>query len=112
MTALLAWFVFRENFDRRIAVSFALIVAGGVALSWEGGAGGSFALPLGSLAITAACLCWAVDNNLTQRVSGADPLLLAAIKGGVAGSVNLGLAAATGADWPSVVATAGALAVG
>jgi drug/metabolite transporter (DMT)-like permease len=111
-TALLAWFVFRENFDRRIAVGFALIVAGGVALSWDGGAGGRFALPLGSLAITAACFCWAVDNNLTQRVSGADPLVLAAIKGGVAGGVNLGLAVATGADWPSAVVTLGALAVG
>jgi len=111
-TALLAWFVFRENFDRRIAVGFALIMAGGVALSWEGGAGGRFALPLGSLAITAACLCWAVDNNLTQRASAADPLLLAAIKGGVAGSVNLGLAVATGADWPSAVVIVGALAVG
>jgi len=111
-TALLAWFVFRENFDRRIAVGFALIVAGGVALSWEGGSEGRFALPLGSLAITAACLCWAVDNNLTQRISGADPLHLAAIKGGVAGGVNLGLAVATGAAWPSAVVTVGALAVG
>ena len=111
-TALLAWFVFRENYDRRIVVGFALIVAGGVAQSWEGGAKGRFALPLGSLAITAACLCWAVDNNLTQRISGADPLLLAAIKGGVAGSVNLGLAVATGAEWPSGGLVAGALALG
>jgi drug/metabolite transporter (DMT)-like permease len=101
-TALLAWFVFRENYDRRIAGGFAMIVAGGVALSWEGGALGRIALPLGSLAISAACRCWAVDNNLTQRISGADPLLLAAIKGGVAGSVNLGLA----------VVPVGALAVG
>lgn len=111
-TALLSWFVFRENYDRRIAVGFALIVAGGVALSWEGGAGGRFALPLGSLAIAAACPCWAVDNNLTQRISGADPLILAAIKGGVAGTLNLGLAIATGSVWPSPVVTVGALAVG
>ena len=33
-TALLAWFVFRENFDRRIAVGMALIVVGAVVLSW------------------------------------------------------------------------------
>ena len=111
-TALLAWFVFRENYDRRVAVGFALIVTGGVALSWEGGAGGRFALPLGSLAITAACLCWAVDNNLTQRISGADPLLLAAIKGGVAGSVNLALAMATGAGWPSAGLVVSALGLG
>ena len=111
-TALLAWFVFRENFDRRIALGFALIMAGGVALSWEGGERDRPVLPLGSLAIAAACFCWAVDNNLTQKVSGADPLHLAAIKGAVAGSVNLALASVTGARWPSAAAIIGALAVG
>ncbi|MGH9651357.1 MAG: EamA family transporter, partial [Terriglobales bacterium] len=30
LTALLAWFVFRENFDRRIAAGMAAIVAGGL----------------------------------------------------------------------------------
>jgi drug/metabolite transporter (DMT)-like permease len=34
LTALLAWFVFRENFDRRIALGMAAIVAGGVVLTW------------------------------------------------------------------------------
>ena len=111
-TALLAWFVFRENFDGRIALGFALIMAGGVVLCWEGGAGGRLALPLGSLVITAACFCWAVDNNLTQKVSGADPLHLAAIKGSVAGGVNLSLAILTGAAWPSAALVIGALAVG
>lgn len=111
-TALLAWFVFRENFDRRIALGFALIMAGGDLLSWEAGVGGCLALPMGSLAIAAACFCWAVDNNLTQKVSGADPLRLAAIKGTVAASVNLVLAVFTGASWPPVAMAAGALAVG
>jgi drug/metabolite transporter (DMT)-like permease len=87
-TAVLAWFVFHENFDRRIAFGFALIMGGGALLSWEGGAGGRWAMPLGPLAIAAACMCWAVDNNLMQRISGADPLGLAAIKGGVAGTVT------------------------
>ncbi len=109
-TALLAWFVFRENFDRRIALGFALIMAGGVVVSWE--SGGRLTLPLGSLMIAAACFCWAVDNNLTQKVSGADPAHLAAIKGVVAGGVNLLLAALTGAAWPSAALVIGALAVG
>ncbi len=111
-TALLAWFVFRENFDRRIALGLALIMAGGVVLSWEGGAGGGPALALGPLAIAAACFCWAVDNNLTQKVSGADPLHLAAIKGAVAGTVNLALAILTGVRRPSVALAMGALVVG
>lgn len=28
----------------------------------------------GPLAVAGACLCWAVDNNLTQKVSGGDPV--------------------------------------
>lgn len=111
-TALLAWFVFHENFDRRIAMGFALIVCGGAALSWQGGVGDRAALSLGALSIAAACLAWAVDNNLTQKVSGADPLLVAAIKGSVAGCVNLVLATLSGAHWPSTAMVGSALAVG
>jgi len=85
-TALLAWFVFRENFDRRIALGMGLIVGGGVVLSWQPGQGIQF--PAGALAVGGACLCWAIDNNLTQRVSTADPLLVASIKGFAAGLVN------------------------
>ena len=34
LTALLAWIVFKENFDRRIATGMAAIVAGALLLSW------------------------------------------------------------------------------
>jgi drug/metabolite transporter (DMT)-like permease len=88
-TALLAWFVFRENVDRRIALGMALIVAGGVVLSWQPSEG--LRLPVGALAVAGACLCWAIDNNLTQKVSATDPLRVASIKGLVAGSVNTAL---------------------
>lgn len=37
-TAVLAWFVFRENFDRRIALGMVAIVAGAVLLSVPNGA--------------------------------------------------------------------------
>jgi drug/metabolite transporter (DMT)-like permease len=89
-TALLAWFVFRENVDRRIALGMAFIVGGGVALAWQ--PGGGLQLPAGALGVAAACLCWAIDNNLTQKVSAADPLLVASIKGLAAGLVNTTLA--------------------
>ena len=39
LTALLAWFVFKENFDRRIALGMAFITGGGVLLSWTGDTG-------------------------------------------------------------------------
>src|SRR5207248_386626 len=94
-TALLAWFVFRENVDRRVASGMALIVAGGALLSWQGRGGAS--LSASALLVAAACLCWGIDNNLTQKVSGADPVQVAAIKGVVAGTVNLTIALLAGA---------------
>ena len=94
LTALLAWFVFREHFDQRILVGMALIVAAGVVLSYEQSAAGGPALviPAGSLYIAAACLCWAIDNNLTRKISAGDAVQIAAIKGMVAGVVNLSIA--------------------
>ena len=109
-TALLAWFVFHENFDRRIALGMLLIVGGGVALSWQGSVG--FALPWHSVAVAGACLCWGIDNNLTQRVSGGDPVQTAAIKGSVAGAVNTIIALIMGAALPGLPALSGALVVG
>src|SRR5215212_8153941 len=79
LTALLAWFVFRENFDRRIALGMAAIAAGGAVLSWAGRP--EAGVPWGPLAVVGACLCWAVDNNLTRKVSAADPLQVAMAKG-------------------------------
>ena len=88
LTALLAWFVFRENFDRRIALGMGAIVAGDALLSWDLHAA-SLRLSWGALLVAGACLAWAVDNNLTRKVSGADPAQIAMWKGLVAGSVNL-----------------------
>ena len=75
LTALLAWFVFRENFDRRIALGMAAITAGGALLSWEGRP--EAGLPWGSFAIAGACLAWGIDNNLTRKVSAGDPVQIA-----------------------------------
>ncbi len=98
LTALLAWFVFKENFDRRIALGMAAITAGGVLLSLgeRPGAG----LPWGALAVAGACLAWAIDNNLTRKVSAGDPVQIAAIKGLAAGTVSLGIALTRGAELP------------
>lgn len=98
LTALLAWFVFKENFDRRIFLGMVLIVAAGVLLSWQQRP--ALGVPWGALAIVAACLCWAIDNNLTRKVSASDAVQIAGIKGLVAGSVNLSIALALGLPWP------------
>jgi drug/metabolite transporter (DMT)-like permease len=100
LTAVIAWFAFRENFDRRIAVGMLLIVAGAAVLSWPGSARFDDFLP--SLAILGACLAWALDNNFTRKVALADATLIAMIKGLVAGGVNGVLALLAGSSIPSL----------
>ena len=109
-TALIAWFVFRENVDRRIALGMLSIVAGGLVLSWQGYS--SWGGALGPAAVAAACLCWAIDNNLTQKVSGGDPVQTALLKGLVAGAVNTAIAMSRGAALPTAGPLAVALVIG
>jgi drug/metabolite transporter (DMT)-like permease len=109
-TVLLAWVVFRENVDRRIALGMLAIIAGAVVLSIPTGAALGPIWP--SLAILAACLCWGIDNNLTRVISLHDATWLAAVKGAVAGPVNLGIAFLIGAQLPSAFSVAGAMVVG
>jgi drug/metabolite transporter (DMT)-like permease len=84
-TAMFAWFVFNEHFDRRIALGMGCLVAGAVVLSWTGQP--TVSGLIGPLAITGACIAWALDNNLTRKVSLADPLQIVELKGLVAGPV-------------------------
>jgi drug/metabolite transporter (DMT)-like permease len=109
-TALLAWFVFGENVDRRIALGMAAIVAGALVLSWPGDAQFGQAWP--ALAVLGACAAWAVDNNLTRKVALSDATWIAAVKGLAAGSVNLVLAFALGDRLPAWPVLGGALVLG
>jgi len=109
-TALLAWFAFKENVDRRIALGMLSIVAGAAVLSWPAEARLTALWP--TLAVLGACLAWAVDNNLTRKVSLNDATWIAAVKGLVSGTVNLGLAFSLGAGVPALSKIAGAMGVG
>lgn len=110
LTVLIAWFVFHENVDPRIALGVVAILAGGLVLSWQGRI--SLTGATGPLLIAGACLCWAVDNNLTQKVSAGDPVQIAMIKGLMAGVVNLSIAAIIGATRPNISIIFGALVLG
>jgi drug/metabolite transporter (DMT)-like permease len=101
----IAWGVFRENVDSRLLLGAFSILAGAAVLSWQGHA----SFQWGALLIAAACLCWGIDNNLTRKLSSANPVQLAMLKGLVAGMVNLILASANGATLP---ASSTVLAVG
>jgi drug/metabolite transporter (DMT)-like permease len=108
-TMAIAWVVFRENVDRRLLTGAFCILAGAAILSWGGGFAG---LGLGAAAVLGACLAWAIDNNLTRRLSAADPVQITAIKGLVAGFANLGLALWHGASLPAPPGLAGSALVG
>ncbi|MGA7538485.1 MAG: EamA family transporter [Steroidobacteraceae bacterium] len=110
-TALLAWIVFRENTDRRVVLGMALIVAGAAVLAGPG-ASRAAGLGFGALLIALASLCWALDNNLTRKISGSDAVFIAALKGLVAGVVNTGLAVSLGERLPAAAGIAGAMVVG
>jgi drug/metabolite transporter (DMT)-like permease len=108
-TMVIAWLVFREHTDRRIVFGALLILTGAVLLSWRGSvAGGGW----GALAIIGACLAWGTDNNLTRKLSAADPVQIAMLKGLAAGSVNLTLALWQGATLPPTGPLVGAAVVG
>ena len=110
LTALLAWFVFRENFDRRIAIGMAMIVVGTVVLTWSRDASFDSALP--ALAVLGACLGWALDNNLTRKVALVDATFVAMVKGLAAGTANVVIAWLLGATLPQAFVLMAAGAVG
>lgn len=105
-TMAIAWIVFRENVDRRLLLGAAAILSGAVVLSWQG-TGVRF--DAGGLLIAGACLAWGIDNNLTRKISATDPVIIAMLKGLVAGGVNVTLGLAAGSAIPpgSAVLAAG-----
>jgi drug/metabolite transporter (DMT)-like permease len=62
--------------------------------------------------VAGACLCWAIDNNLTRKVSANEPIVIAGTKGLIAGITNVGLALAFGAPRPPAPLIAAAATVG
>lgn len=109
-TALIAWFVFREHVSGRIAVGMLCLVAGAVVLAWTGQP--TFASAIGPLAIIGACGAWGLDNNLTRKVSLADPLQIVEMKGLIAGPINVAIGLWAGGQIPGVTASAAAGLVG
>jgi len=109
-TALIAWWIFKENAGSRIVWGMVAIVAGGVVLAWPTSTTGGDVT--GTLWIAAACACWAIDNNLTRKVSANDALFLAGSKGLIAGVVNATLALVMGAIFPSWQIASQAMMIG
>lgn len=111
LTAVIAWVVFKENADKRVVLGMAAIVAGGLVLSWPG-QGTRASDWVGPVLIGVACLCWAIDNNFTRKVSASDALFVAGSKGVVAGLANTLLALSLGAVLPGFATTLATMGVG
>jgi drug/metabolite transporter (DMT)-like permease len=106
LTALVAVVAFREHLGRRGVAAILLVTGGAVVLA---GARGVGAASLdGALAIAAACLAWAIDNNLTQRLALRNPLAVVRVKtlGAAAGNFALALAHGDRLPAPSLIGAA------
>ncbi|MEO8321086.1 MAG: DMT family transporter [Bradyrhizobium sp.] len=108
-TMAIAWIIFGEGVDRRLILGALAIVLGALVLCWSGQ---SVTLDAGAALITGACIAWGIDNNLTRKLSSADPVLIAMIKGVGAAVINIGTAAARGATFPSAAVIGGVAVLG
>ncbi len=105
----IAWLIFKENVDGRLLLGAVAIVIGAMVLSWDGN---GIRFDAGGGMIAGACLAWGLDNNLTRKLSSADPVVTTMIKGLLAGAVNVGLALVAGSALPSVPIIGAAAVVG
>lgn len=109
-TALIASLVFSEFIGKRALIAIAGIAAASIVLS--GGPAGLPGLSLPAIGIIIACVFWGIDNNLTRKISGKDPLAIAAAKGLVAGGISTVIALLAGItlpDWSIIIVS---LAIG
>ncbi len=110
LTLLVGIVVVHEYLGRRAGIGSVVIFAGSAVIGLQR-PGGNLDVVGGGL-IVAACLGWAIDNNLTQKLSIRDPFQIVAVKTGVAAAVNIGLALARGEALPARGVLVGALALG
>lgn len=89
-TLIIAVGLMHEHLGRREAFAAGAIMLGGTLITVEPGhLGGSL---IGGFEMAAACLSWAIDNNLTQRISLRDPVAVARVKTLAAGSCLMAIA--------------------
>jgi drug/metabolite transporter (DMT)-like permease len=109
-TLIVGVFALREYLSRRSWTGAATLFAASAVLTVRGTGGSNDAV--GCMLIAAACLGWALDNNLTQRLTVRDPFQIVTVKTGVAAAVNVGLAALRGESVDGLAPLLAALALG
>ncbi len=109
-TIALAVAMLGEHLPRREVLGAAAVVLGAAALTWAPSAVGVD--PLGVACIAGACAAWALDNNLSQRLSIRDPFAVVRAKTLAAGAFNVALGLVIGERLPSGAHVGGALLTG
>ncbi len=110
-TAVLAFALYREAIDRRVAAAMALLTAGGIVLVLDQARAGTSQLA-GLLAVLIATLAWAFDNALSRRLADRDPGQVVFAKAVLGASATAILAVMFGERLPSPLAIVGLLVVG
>ncbi len=106
----LAVLLFREHLGRRELGGALLIVSAAAVLQFKPE---EFRPDVwGFLAIAGACVWWAIDNNLSQRLSLRDPIVVTRIKTLGAGGCTLGMALLLGHNLPRTPILIAALLLG
>jgi len=110
-TALLAWWLYGETMDRRVAAAVALLLAGGIALVLDQGQCGNSQF-WGLLAVMGATAAWGLDNTLSKALAERDPGQVVLAKSMLGIVTTLALAVLMGEPLPSTASILGLLAVG
>lgn len=86
-TSLIAFFIFKEEINKKLGAAIALITVSSIILSVEDIS--SFSFSLGSVFLLIACICWGLENNFTRVLSVKDTLQVVVIKGFCSGLGSL-----------------------
>ena len=110
-TVVLAWRLYGESMDKRVATAMLLLLAGGIALVADQGLAGNTQL-LGLLAVLVATAAWGLDNTLSRGVADRDPAQVVIIKSALGASASTTLAVLFGESTPALTSALALIAVG
>lgn len=110
-TVVLAWRLYGESMDKRVATAMLLLLAGGIALVADQGLAGNAQL-LGLLAVLAATAAWGLDNTLSRGVAECDPAQVVLVKSALGATASTVLAVLLSEPVPALNAALALFVVG
>lgn len=110
-TVVLAWRLYGESMDKRVATAMLLLLAGGMALVADQGLAGNTQL-MGLLAVLAATAAWGLDNTLSRGVADRDPAQVVIVKSALGASASTVLAVLFGESAPTLTSALALITVG